>query len=75
MQLMKTVCCARNFVCFFLLINYTVEAAAEAAGVFAFAEAAGIINYYVSPRKSEDNVKEEAEETEEESESEQSGYP
>ena len=30
-----------------------MEAAAEAAGVFAFAEATGMINYYVSPRKSE----------------------
>lgn len=48
-----------------MLIYITVEAAAEAAGVFAFAEAAGMINYYVSPRRSDDGKEKGSDEEEE----------
>jgi hypothetical protein len=53
-----------------------VEAAAEAAGVFAFAEAAGMINYFVSPRKSTSmpDLHAKVGSTKESSE-EESGYP
>lgn len=58
----------------FMYITYSiiiVEAAAEAAGVFAFAEAAGMINYYVSPRRFDHGEGKSSKDSDEE----ESGYP
>eukprot|EP00026_Physarum_polycephalum_P002286 Phypoly_transcript_02292.p1 GENE.Phypoly_transcript_02292~~Phypoly_transcript_02292.p1 ORF type:complete len:940 (+),score=120.89 Phypoly_transcript_02292:395-2821(+) len=51
-----------------------VEAAAEAAGVFAFAEASGMFNYFVPPKKSESIPDLHAKSRDSKETSEESGY-